>query len=50
MESLATQGTELGYEEEGDVEAPFDPQAALDLLSKAGRVPEALRKRLKGLP
>ena len=38
-----------GYEEEG-VEAPFDPQAALDLLSKAGRVPEALRKRLKGLP
>ena len=40
-----------GFEEEGEeVEAPFDPQAALDLLSKAGRVPEALRKRLKGLP
>jgi DNA protecting protein DprA len=38
-----------GYEEE-EVEAPFDSQAALDLLSKAGRVPEALRKRLEGLP
>ena len=37
-------------EEEEEVEAPFDPQAALDLLSKAGHVPEALRKRLKGLP
>ncbi len=40
----AAQGFE---EEEEEVEAPFDPQAALDLLSKAGRVPEALRKRLK---
>jgi predicted Rossmann fold nucleotide-binding protein DprA/Smf involved in DNA uptake len=36
------------HEEAEDVEAPFDPQAALDLLSKAGRVPEALRRRLKG--
>jgi hypothetical protein len=44
----AAQGYEEEEEEEG--EAPFDPQAALDLLSKAGRVPEALRKRLKGLP
>jgi DNA protecting protein DprA len=38
-----------GYEGEEEVEAPFDPQAALDLLSKAGRVPEALRRRLTGL-
>jgi len=44
----ATPGHE--EQEEEDVEAPFDPQAALDLLSKSGRVPEALRKRLKGLP
>lgn len=29
-------------------EAPYDPQAALDLLSKAGKVPEALAKRLRG--
>jgi DNA processing protein len=36
-------------EEEEEVEVPFDPQAALDLLSKAGHVPEALRRRLKGL-
>jgi predicted Rossmann fold nucleotide-binding protein DprA/Smf involved in DNA uptake len=50
MEPPVTQGTEQGQEEEGDVETPFDAQAALDLLSKAGRVPEALRKRLKGLP
>jgi predicted Rossmann fold nucleotide-binding protein DprA/Smf involved in DNA uptake len=48
VEQPATQGYE--HEEEEDVEAPFDPQAALDLLSKAGRVPEALRKRLEGLP
>jgi predicted Rossmann fold nucleotide-binding protein DprA/Smf involved in DNA uptake len=45
-----TQGYEQEQEEEEEVEAPFDSQAALDLLSKAGRVPEALRKRLKGLP
>jgi DNA processing protein len=37
------------FEEAEEVEAPFDPQAALDLLSKAGHVPEALRRRLKGL-
>ena len=38
------------HEEEEDAETPFDPQAALDLLSRAGRVPEALRRRLKGQP
>jgi len=46
----AIQRYEYEHEEDEEVEAPFDPQAALDLLSKAGRVPEALRKRLKGLP
>jgi DNA protecting protein DprA len=29
-------------------EAPFDPQSALDLLSRAGQVPEALARRLRG--
>jgi hypothetical protein len=29
-------------------EAAYDAQAALDLLSKAGKVPEALAKRLRG--
>ncbi|MEJ2555314.1 MAG: DNA-processing protein DprA [Anaerolineae bacterium] len=30
-----------------ETEAPFDPQAALDLLSKAGQVPEVLARRLR---
>lgn len=30
-----------------ETEAPFDAQAALDLLSKAGQVPEALARRLR---
>jgi len=31
-------------------EAPYDPQAALDLLSKTGRVPEVLARRLREGP
>lgn len=31
-----------------EIEAPLDPQAALDLLSKAGQVPEVLARRLRG--
>jgi predicted Rossmann fold nucleotide-binding protein DprA/Smf involved in DNA uptake len=34
--------------QEEDVETPFDRQAALDLLSRAGRVPESLARRLRG--
>jgi DNA protecting protein DprA len=33
--------------EEEEAEEPFDPQAALDLLSQAGRVPDVLAQRLK---
>ncbi len=31
-----------------EAEEPYDPQAVLDLLSGAGRVPEALARRLRG--
>jgi len=34
--------------QEENVETPFDRQAALDLLSRAGRVPESLARRLRG--
>lgn len=30
-----------------DAEAPYDPQAVLDLLTRAGKVPEALARRLQ---
>jgi predicted Rossmann fold nucleotide-binding protein DprA/Smf involved in DNA uptake len=31
-----------------EIEAAYDPQAVLDLLSEAGRVPDALARRLRG--
>ncbi len=36
--------------QEEEPEAPFDPQAALELLSKTGQVPETLARRLRGGP
>ena len=42
--------TTVSGELSGNFKARFDPLAALDLLSAAGRVPEALAKRLRGDP